>query len=302
MKSFARIVIALALATLVIACAAPLSAQPSAPIVDAAGRSVSLKGTPKRIVSLSPSNTEILYALGLGDQVVGVTEYCDYPAEAKAKPKVGGFSNIDVERVVSLNPDLVLASNVHVAKTVPALEAVGMTVFVVDPQSVDDIAASLVTLGQLTGHQKEAEAVRASMASGLKSISDKVKDASPKPRVFWLIGPGHEMYTAGPGSYANDLIEKAGGVNIAASAKTKWPQMSVEAVVQADPEAIILPGKDGDATAAALRADPAWAGVSAVKQNRFVFVADENLVNRPVPRVVDGVAIIARGLHPDRFK
>ena len=302
MSAVLRAALAAILVTLTVACAQMPSQSAAQPVKDAAGRTVNLKGIPKRIVSLSPSNTEILYELGLGDQLVGDTEFCDYPPEAKAKPKVGGFSNVDIEKVVSLNPDLVLASNLHVAKTVPALEAVGLSVFVADPQNLDDISASVVTLGGITGKQKEAEAIRGRMQASLKLTTDKVKELSPKPRVFWMIGTGHQLYTAGPGSFAQDLIEKAGGANIAANATTKWPQLSVEAIVQADPEVIVLPGKEGEATAGGLRADPAWKGVSAVKNNRFVFVPDEAIVNRPVPRVVEGVAALARGFYPDRVK
>jgi len=275
------------------------SAKPE-PLVDDAGRTVSLKGTPNKIVSLAPSNTELLYALGLGDRVVGVTEFDDYPPEVKSKAKIGGFSTVDTERVVSLSPDLVLAGNIHVAKVVPALEKLGLTVVVVDPKTVDDVLARLVTIGRLTGKEKEAQELKAQLEKRLAATTAKARESGKAPRVFWMLGDG--LFTAGPGSFVDDLIRKAGGVNVAADAKTQWPELSMEAVLKADPEVIVIPGPEGPALAAKLKADPLWQQVSAVKADRFVLIADQNLVSRPGPRIVDGLDLLARGLHPEQLK
>lgn len=284
-----------------VACAqSGASAAPTAPLVDDAGRTVAVKGIPTKIVSLSPSNTEILFALGLGDRVVGVTDFCDYPPEARNKAKVGGFAEVDAERVASLSPDLILASNIHVARVVPSLEKLGLTVVVIDPKTAADVTGRLATVGKLTGKEKEALELKAKLDGRIASTTEKAKSAGQAPRVFWMLGDG--LFTAGPGSYVDDLIQKAGGANIAASAKTSWPELSLEAVVQADPEVIVIPGAQGPAIAEKLKNDRAWQQVSAVKSGRFVLIPDENVVLRPGPRIADGLDQLARGLHPDRVK
>jgi len=296
--SVISLLLALALS---VGCAQPAQkTSPAEPLVDDAGRTVILKGSPSRIVSLAPSNTELLYALGLGDRVVGVTSYDDYPPEVKDKPKIGGFADVDAERVVALSPDLVVAGNIHVAKVVPALEKLGLAVVVIDPKTVDDIGARLTMLGRLTGKEQEAQEAKAKLDQRLAATAAKVKAAGRWPRVFWMIGDG--LFTAGPGSFIDDLIAKAGGTNIAADAKTQWPELSMEAVLKADPEVIVIPGPDGPALAGKLKADPTWQQVSAVKAGRFVLIPDQNLVSRPGPRIVDGLDALARELHPEQYR
>ncbi len=300
---YARMTVGLAVvaAVLLVGCAQPgATPTPSATLVDDAGRTVATKGIPSKIVSLSPSNTELLFALGLGDRIVGVTEFCDYPPEAKSKAKVGGFSEVDAERVVSLGPDLVLASSLHVARVVPALEKLGMTVVVIDPKTSEDVLARIVFVGKLTGKEQEALELKGRLEGRIAATAGKAKVEGPAPRVFWMLGDG--LFTAGPGTFVDDLITKAGGANVAAGAKTQWPELSMEAVVQADPEVIVIPGPEGQAIAEKLRGDLAWQGVSAVKSGRFVFIPDQNIVVRPGPRIADGLDQLAKGLHPDRFR
>ncbi|MEW5720955.1 MAG: helical backbone metal receptor, partial [Chloroflexota bacterium] len=152
MRKYFFMFVVIAILAELIACAPASTPTPTAQtITDDVGRAVTLKGAPTRIVSLAPSNTEVLYALGLGDRVVGVTQYCDYPPEAKQKPNIGGFSKIDLERVVGLNPDLVLATNIHNKTVVPELEKRGLTVVVVEPKNVDDVLAKITFVGKITG-------------------------------------------------------------------------------------------------------------------------------------------------------
>ena len=214
-----RISVALTALTIIVlgltACASPPTAAPTtAPAVfitvtDDAGRQVTLKGLPTRIVSLAPSNTEVLYALGLGDRVVGVTEYCDYPPEAKQKPKIGGFANIDLEKVIGLDPDLVLATSIHAKTVVSELEKRGITVVVVEPKNVDDVLAKIAFVGKLTGTSENANKLTTQLKSRIDAVTGKVATAKTKPRVFYEIDK--TLFTPGPGSFIDDMITKAGG-------------------------------------------------------------------------------------------
>ncbi len=303
--------IALSMIVTVIAACAPAPTPTSVPptpapaafpltLTDDANRSVTLKAAPQRIVSLAPSNTETVYALRKGALVVGVTEYCDYPAEAKEKPKIGGFTKIDLEKVVGLTPDLVLATNIHAKSIVPELEKRGLTVFVIEPKNVDEVLSKLVTFGKLLGATDEANRLSAQLKSRMDSITSKVATAKTKPRVFYEIDK--TLYTPGPGSFVDDLLTKAGGMNIASDAKSAYAQLSSEVIIARDPEVILLGDMLFGETPETLKARPGWANITAVKTNRIIPVPDENLVARPGPRIIDGLEMVARALYPDLFK
>jgi len=270
-------------------------------ITDMAGREVTIEAEPQAIVSLAPANTEILYALGLGDKVVGVTEFCNYPPEAAEKPKIGGFSDVNTEKVVELAPDLVLATSLHLSEVVPALEKLGLTVVVIDPPDVPAVLEGIELVGKITGREEEAEALTAKMQERIEAVAEAVKGRE-KPRVFWELSS--DLWTAGPGSFINDLIERAGGENIAAEAESPWVQLSSEAIVAADPEVIFLADHPFGETAETVAARPGWDEISAVVNKRIVELseADIDIVSRPGPRVVDALELIARTLHPDAFK
>jgi iron complex transport system substrate-binding protein len=269
-------------------------------VTDDAGRQVTLKGLPTRVVSLAPSNTEVLYALGLADRVVGVTEYCNYPPEAKQKRKVGGFSKIDLEQVVGLAPDLVVATSIHLKTVVPELEKRGLTVVVVEPRNVDDVLAKITFVGKLTGASESAAKLTAQLRNRIDAIASKVATAKTKPRVFYEIDKS--LYTPGPGSFIDDMIAKAGGMNIAADAKSSYTQLSAEAIIAKDPEVILLGDMNFGESPASVQARPGWANLSAVKAGRIVPIADENVIARPGPRIVEGLELIARALYPELFE
>lgn len=269
-------------------------------VTDDVGRTVTLKTAPQRIVSLAPSNTEVLYALGLGARVVGVTEFCNYPPEAKEKPKIGGFTKIDLERVVGLNPDLVLATNIHNRTVVPELEKRGITVVVVEPKNVNDVLTKITFVGKLTGASDNAAKLTAQMQARIDAVISKVATAKNKPRVFYEIDKS--LYTPGPGSFIDDMIVKAGGINIAADAKGSYVQLSPEAIIAKDPEVILLGDMAFGESPESVRARPGWANISAVKNGRIVPIPNEDVVSRPGPRVVEGLELIARALHPELFK
>lgn len=269
-------------------------------ITDDLGNQVTIEAEPQRIVSMAPSHTEILYALGLGDKVVGVTEYCDYPPEAQEKPKVGGFSNIDLEQVVGLNPDLVLGTDIHAQSVGPALVERGLKVVLINPETVDDVLDKIVLVGRATGREEAAVALAGELRSRIEATMAKAQKAEHKPRVYWELS--NDLYTAGPGSFIDDLITRAGGVNIAANAGEQWPQLNLEALILADPEVIILADHPYGETAEGVKARPGWADISAVKNGRIVEVLDSNLVSRPGPRVAEALEFVAKALHPELFE
>ncbi|MCL5075769.1 MAG: cobalamin-binding protein [Chloroflexi bacterium] len=297
----------------IIAGCAPATTQTSTPtassssstvsfplsLTDDAGRTVRIEKSPQRIVSLAPSNTEILFALGLGDKVVGVDEYSDYPAEAKTKAKVGSFSKINLEKVVSLAPDLILATNIHVKTIVPELEKRGLTVVVLQPQNIEAVLNNIALVGKLSGKTKEAAALTADIQKRLTNIATKTKTASSRPRVFLELSP--DLITIGPGTFIDDLISRAGGENIAAEAKTAWPQLNQETIVLKDPQVILLADHPAGETPEKVKSRPGWQNISAVKNGRIV-VLNPDLVNRPGPRVIEGLEMMAKAIHPELFK
>jgi iron complex transport system substrate-binding protein len=280
---------------------APTAAATEAAITveDGVGNVLTFESAPQRIISLAPNHTEVLYALGLGDRVVGVTEYCNYPPEAAEKPKVGDFVNTDLELVVGLEPDLVLATTMHMAETVPAIQERGIPVFVLDPQSVDNVLEEISILGQITGQEAVADALIADMQARIDAVQERVKDA-PRPRVFWELGP--ELFTVGPDTFVNDLIVLAGGENVAADADTPWPQLSVEAIILKDPDVIVLADHNYGQTVEMVKERPGWEDIAAVKEGSIVEIANDDIVSRPGPRLVEGLEFLAQALHPDLFE
>ena len=266
-------------------------------VKDDAGRQVTLARPPQRIVSIAPSNTEILFALGLGERVVGVDQFSNYPPEAKQKPQLGSYVKPDLEALVAATPDLVLASEAHTKSVLPELEARKVVTLVVDPKNVDQVFDRILLIGKVTGQDASAEKLVGQLKERAASVTARVKDA-PKTRVFFELSP--ELYTAGPGTFVHDLIERSAGQNVAADAGQPWPQLSLEAIVQRDPEVVLLGDEVAGETPEKVKARPAWAKVSAVRAGRVV-VIDPDLANRPGPRVVDGLEQVARALHPDRF-
>jgi iron complex transport system substrate-binding protein len=281
----------------------PTTAPPSSAfpvtVIDGVGNEVTLESEPERIVSLAPGHTETLYALGLGDRVVGVTAYCNYPAEAAEKTQVGDFAGVDLELVVGLDPDLVLASTLQMGDVVPALQEHGIAVVVATPESVLEVLTTIDLIGQITGRQGTAEALVSALRERIDAVQQAVQDA-PRPTVFWELGA--ELYTVGPGSFVDDLITVAGGQNVAADADSPWPQLSVEAIILKDPQVIVLADHNYGETAEMLKERPGWSEISAVREGRVIEITNDDIVSRPGPRIVEGLEFLAQALHPDRFE
>ena len=268
---------------------------------DDMGREVSIDKVPQRIVSHVPSITETLFALGLGDRVVGVSDYCDYPEEAKLKPSIGNYFNPSLEPIVALEPDLVLTDG-H-SESIKGLEALGIAFFVIDPKDIDGILEDIELLGKITGVQKKARALVSEINGRFAQIASQVEGA-PRVRVFYVFDATdlNNPWTAGPGSFVDALITMAGGENIAAQAPGAWVQFSVEQLVSSDPEIIMIDTIHGTAIVSEeeLRAHPAWREITAVKQRR-IYTVDGDLVNRSGPRIVEGLEEIAKIIHPELF-
>ncbi|GAB4566520.1 MAG: ABC transporter substrate-binding protein [Anaerolineae bacterium] len=275
-------------------------------VTDALGREVTVQATPQRIVSLAPSNTEILFAVGAGDQVVGVTKYCDYPPEApEGRTIVGGFSakSISVETIVSLQPDLVLAAGAIQQPVIEALEQMQIPVIALDAATFDDVYANIRLVGHLTGHEDQAEQVVAEMQDRVAAVTAAVADipADQRVSVFWEVWD-EPLMTAGPHTFIGQMIELAGGVNIFADVEEDYPQISAEEVVASNPDVILGPDSHGDKmTPEQIAQRPGWDGIAAVQAGRVILV-DGDIVSRPGPRLADGLEAIARALYPDRFQ
>jgi len=284
-----------------------LSCIPQSPpgnIVDGLGRQVTINAVPQRIVSLAPSNTEILFALGLGDKVVGVTEYCNYPEAAKTKPKVGGFSTVDIEKVVSLRPDLVLATQIHSKTIIPALEKLGLTVVALTPSSLTGVLDSITLVGKITGQSKEASELVKDLSTRIKSIADETQKLShaQRPRVFYVTW--HDpLMTAGTGTLSNDVISQAGGQNIASDI-TGDKTIDLETVINRDPEVIIVSvgmGTGEDSPWQYIKSESRLKNTQALLTDR-VYKIDGDLIHRPGPRIVEALEQMAQFIHPELFE
>lgn len=264
---------------------------------DGIGRKVSIAPDPQRIVSLAPNLTEILFSLGLGDRVVGVTSYCDFPEAAKTKEKVGDTLHPSLEKIITLKPDLVVVSTASQLESLTRrLDQLSIPVYVTNPRSVSEVIASIRDLGEVTGARAPAAQVAGEMESRISAIEERVKDL-PRPRVFYVLQTS-PLITAGRNTFINDLINIAGGRSISADERADYPQFSRETVIARAPEIIVAPSSHGTelVNESELRRD--FATTPAIRSDRIVWV-NPDLVDRPGPRIVEGLEQLAKGLHLD---
>ncbi len=284
---------------------APTPTQSAIVLTDGLGRTVTLKGPAQRIVSLAPSNTEILFAVGAGPQVVGQDDFSNYPAEAAALPKVGGNSgNYNQETIVNLKPDLVLAADINTSDQVKALEQLGLTVYLLsNPKDLDGMYQNLRIVAQMTGHTQETDALISSLQARVSAVTSKLASVTAKPTVFYELDASdpNAPFTSGPGTFVDLLISMAGGKNVGAELTSAWAQMSVEKLVVANPDLIILGDSNYGVTVESVAARAGWKTLKAVTGGQ-VFPFNDDLVSRPGPRLVDGLEAMAALLHPDIFK
>jgi len=284
------------------------STQPSAPpavkeepgypvtIHDDLGRRVSIAREPQRIVSLSPSNTEILYALGLESRIKGVTTYCNYPEVARQCEKIGGFSDPNLEMIIAVEPDLVVAESIH-GQVIPSLEKAGIPVLVVEPRRLPDISGAVEVIGRATGNRAEAERLAGQIRDKMEQVQSRVDRASARPLVYFEIWHQPPM-TAGPGTLIDDLITVCGGINLAADAATSYPEISEEVIFLRNPEVIIYQQSHGDAAINPMNRKGGWQKLKAVQSGR-VEPINPDIVSRAGPRVIEAMDALLPIIHPE---
>jgi iron complex transport system substrate-binding protein len=277
---------------MVVAVSFPLCAQQG--FTDAAGRRITLQKRASRIVSLTPAVTETLFAIGAGDQVVGVTEFCNYPQAASRKTKVGGFSGatISIEQIVALKPDLVILSAVMHAKVIPLLDQVKIPCFAVEPVSFADVYRDIQTLGALTGHEKESRTVVATMQKRIAAVQE-IPATKGAPRVFWELWDDPLMTAGGP-TFISEAITLAGGTNVFADLTEQWPQVSFEELLIRKPDWILSGTDHRDRMKLEdILKRPGWTNVPAVKNGKIATI-ESDLIYRGGPRLADAVEALAK--------
>jgi len=264
-------------------------------VFDDLGRLVAINGTPQRIVSLAPSNTEILFALGLGEKMVGVTDWCDYPPEALEKEKVGGYDTPDIEKIVALNPDLILVAYGTSMDVINTLVGLGLTVFGIKTTDLDDLLNDIKTIGEITDKELEAYALTSEMENRIQAVTNQTEELEERPSVFYIVW--HDpLWTAGSETFIHELIEKAGGVNICQNL-TGYTTISIEEVVACNPEVIIT----SEWSFEWAQNETLLEGTDARQYDR-VYQGDDDLVQRPGPRLVEGLEWFAYFIHPEIFE
>jgi iron complex transport system substrate-binding protein len=297
-------------AGLLLLCAAGSAAQAASPgtpavpvtreITDEVGRTVRVPATPSRIVSLAPSLTETLYALGVDNRLVGDTDYCDYPPDAKKKPKVGGAINPNLEAIAALHPDLVLVTKgFNRLDTVRALDTLGIPSYATDPHTVDQIISSTEKLATVLNIEAAGKALADDLQRHLAALQAKLGPLTPK-RVLFVVWTD-PLISVGKNTFIADALRIAGAASVVESAQD-WPQVSLEEIVHLQPDYLVFATShsDGAAHDFELIADrPGWRILDAVRNRHFAVISDA--VNRPAPRIVSAIEDLARQLHPEAF-
>jgi iron complex transport system substrate-binding protein len=260
-------------------------------VTDSLGNEITIEKAPERIISLIPSNTEILFAVGAGDKVVGVTDHCDFPAEARNISAVGGYAGFNTEKILELEPDLVLGEAGNDKDTLDNLRKHGLTVVTLESKTVEDILDNILLVGSITGNENKSMEIVDGMREAVGLIKEQAGSMtdSERPRVLYLVSL-EPMYVAGANSFPDSLITIAGGKNIVEA--ENWPILSLEEVVDKDPDIIICSGMGGfgDIIKGQVVANKLMSETNAMKNDKVIVISDSNLIERPGPRIVDGLA------------
>ncbi len=268
---------------------------------DDVGREVTFAFPPKRIVSLAPNITEILFSLGLDKEIVGASSHSNFPERAKGKVRVGSYIRLDFEKIASLHPDLIVATGAgNTRDMVDRLGKLGLQTYVIYPKNFRDILLSIAHIGQVVNQEEESR----SIIDGMRKRCEKVRELTkglPRPKVFLQIGDV-PIVTVGKGSFEHDLIRLAGGENIAGKENEVYPRLGIEEILKRSPEVIVIssmnPKGDYQKT---LQEWTRWKSIPAVKNGR-IHLMDSDLLDRPSPRIIDGLEELASVLHPEKFK
>jgi iron complex transport system substrate-binding protein len=278
-----------------------LSHSASLKFVDEVGRKVTVPFPPKRIISLAPNITEVLFRLGLDREIVGVSIHCNFPERASRKIQVGSYINLDFEKIIFLKPDLVIATGAgNTRDMVERLEKLRFPTYVIFPKNFDGVLQSIDHLGKVVDREKEAVAIIQEMKKRRQTVVERTRDL-PRPRVFLQIGEA-PIVTVGKGSFTDNLIDLAGGENIARNEKKMYPRLGMEEILRRSPEVILISSMNPKGDYQRLLQEwSRWKVIPAVRNGR-IHLIDSDLIDRPSPRIIDGLEEIAKILHPERFK
>ena len=286
-----------------IACTSKTQTTPEGPVTrqltDDAGRLVALPARVSRVISLAPNLTEIVFAVGAGDRLVGRTSYCDYPPEAKAVAEIGDTLHPSLERIISLKPQVVLISTSSQLEVfTQQLQSQNIAVFVTDPRDLEGVFRSIEQVGEMLGQKEQATRLVQQLRDRANAVEQSLKVKTPV-RVFYQVS-AEPLYTAGHDAFVTDLLRRAGAASVTADVPGAWPKYSNESALAAKPEAIILPtggsmGTGNSTVTEALKQSPA------VLAGRVYKINDDHLA-RPGPRAIEGLEEMAKALHPDAFK
>jgi iron complex transport system substrate-binding protein len=269
-------------------------------VTDETGRTVKIPQPVSRIVSLAPSLTETIYALGLQDKLVGDTDYCDYPPDAQKKQKVGGAINPSLEEIAHLHPDLVLVTrHLNTLDTVHSLDALGIATYGTDPRNVDEIISSTRRLAEILGAADAGESLANDLQKRLAVLQQKIGATVPR-RVLFVVW-SDPLISIGKDTFIADALRKAGAESIVDS-KQDWPQVNLEEVARLQPEVLVFAESHSEATPRnfdVLATRPAWRTLDAVRNRKYAVISDA--VNRPAPRIVSAIEDLAAKLHPEVF-
>lgn len=271
-------------------------------VVDDYGRAVTLDAIPERIISIAPSPTEILFAIGAGPQIVGVDNYSDYPEEAISLPKVGDYT-LNLETIASLQPDLIVGGDLVPLAQLEQLEAQGIPYVLLADRTLEDVLKTIRLAGVITGHVAEADAVADALSERIDAVKEKTLDASVvKPGVYIEYDEFMGLWTYGPGSFGDDLITAAGGINIAHNTSSEYPMVESEFVIAQNPEIIIYTtGPWSTLSEDTYINRPGWDVIDAVVDGD-IYGMDANLISRYGPRIVDCLELLAEIIHPELFE
>lgn len=265
-------------------------------IVDDFGQEITLEKPAERIVSLAPSNTEIIFAIGAGDSVIGVTTYDDYPAEVIGIEKIGDFNGMNLERIIELQPDLVINYGEGITEDTQRLVEAGITIIGFEPESIEEIIYTIERIGILTGKSNEAEILVQEMVAKEAELLSKIEGLEKKT-VFYEIW--HEpLMAAGPGSFVDQLIDLAGGVNIAADAESEYPQFDLEQLIERNPQVYLTANDLPEKTAESIAERPGYENIEAIK-NGQIYLLDGNVLSRPGPRIIQALELLIEAIHPE---
>lgn len=271
-------------------------------VIDGLGREITLQQPAQHIISLAPSNTEILFAIGAGSQMIGRDSFSDFPAEAKTVQDIGGPSfGSNMELITQLQPDLILAAEINTPEQVAEFEKLGLTVFYLNnPKDLSGLFTNLEIAGRLTGHEQDAAQLCASLRERIAAIDNKIATIQTKPKVFYELDGTDpaKPWTTGPGSFMARMIELAGGINAGDSLPIQWAQISQEELIMQNPDLILLGDAKFGTTVEMVKQRAGWDAIKAVQNNNIV-AFDDDLTSRPGPRLVDGLEALAKLIHPE---